>query len=223
MTPPAAALGLALALFGAGPVEAAVASPSPQQPQQPQQPPASPELVDATKVVDGLALDIRYATENNFTGKKLYDAARCLLRPRVAAGLAQAQALLKPKGYGLKVFDCYRPFSVQKKMWEAMPVRGLVAPPAKGGSNHNRGAAVDITLIKLDGSAVEMPTEYDDFGRAARINSPLPSKAAQRHRTILQDAMMRSGFKPMYMEWWHFDAEDPLQYKTLDLPLTPAE
>lgn len=191
---------------------------APEKPPPP--PPPPPELVDAVEAVPGLALDVRYATENNFTGKKLYDVARCLLRPQVAKDLAKAQAFLKPKGYGLKVFDCYRPFSVQKKMWEVMPVNGLVAPPAKGGSNHNRGAAVDITLIKLDGSEVEMPTGYDDFGKAARINSTLPTKEAQRHRTILQDAMIRAGFKPMYMEWWHFDADTPLQYKTLDVPLT---
>ena len=80
----------------------------------PAKPPPEPELVDATKVVPGLALDIRYATADNFTGQKLYDVARCLLRPKVAESLAKAQALLKPKGYALKVFDCYRPFSVQK-------------------------------------------------------------------------------------------------------------
>jgi len=182
-------------------------------------PAAEPELVDAVEAVPGLVLDIRYATEKNFTKQKLYPAARCLLRPQVARDLARAQALLKPKGYGLKVFDCYRPFSVQKRMWEAMPVRGLVAPPDGGGSHHNRGAAVDLTLIKLDGSEVEMPTDFDDFGKAARINSTLPSKAAQRHRTVLQDAMLRAGFKVMYMEWWHFDAESPLQYKTLDVPI----
>jgi len=213
VTPAAAALGLSLWLVaaGAGAPPAARAAPA-----------AAPELVDAAEVVPGLVLDIRYATENNFTGKKLYDAARCLLRPQVAANLAKAQALLAPKGYGLKVFDCYRPFSVQKKLWEAKPVRGLVASPAKGGSNHNRGAAVDLTLIRLDGSEVEMPTEYDDFGKAARVNSTLPSKAAQAHRAILQAAMVRSGFKLMYMEWWHFDAENPLQYKTLDVPLVAA-
>jgi len=178
------------------------------------------QLVDATLVVPNLALDIRYATENNFTGQKLYDAARCLLRPQVAQSLAKAQAWLEPKGYRLKVFDCYRPFSVQKRMWEVKPVPGLVAPPSKGGSNHNRGAAVDLTLISRDGSEVEMPTDYDDFSKAARMSSTLPSKAAQRHRAMLQEAMVRAGFKPLYMEWWHFDADNPLQYKTLDLPLS---
>lgn len=183
-------------------------------------PPLAPDLVEATEAVPDLVLDIRYATSNNFTGQVLYEAARCLLRPKVAERLARAQEILRPKGYRLKVFDCYRPFSVQKKLWEVMPVSGLVAPPARGGSNHNRGAAVDVSLVRRDGSAVEMPTEYDDFSKAARINSKLPSERAQRHRTILQDAMIRAGFKPMYKEWWHFDSEDALTYRTLDIPLS---
>lgn len=185
----------------------------------PAKPPPAPDLVDATKVVPGLVLDVRYATEHNFVGKKLYPVARCLLRPAVADKLAKAQAILDAKGYGLKAFDCYRPLSVQKVMWEAKPVKGLVAPPSGGGSNHNRGAAVDISLVKKDGSDVEMPTDYDDFSKAARINSKLPSEAAQRHRMILQDAMIRAGFKVMYMEWWHFDDAEALQYRTLDVPL----
>ena len=185
----------------------------------PARPAPAPELVDATKVVDGLVLDVRYATERNFTKVKLYEAARCLLRPAVARKLAQAQALLRRKGYRLKAFDCYRPLSVQKKMWAVKPVRGLVAPPWGGGSNHNRGAAVDVSLVRLDGSEVEMPTDFDFFGKAARVNSTLPSKAAQKHRWILQDAMIKAGFKLMYMEWWHFDDPDALRYRSLDLPL----
>jgi zinc D-Ala-D-Ala dipeptidase len=185
----------------------------------PARPGDASELVDATAVVPGLVLDLRYATVNNFAKVRLYDAARCLLRPKVAQKLAKAQKLLAKKGYALKAFDCYRPFSVQKKMWEIVPVRGLVASPEKGGSNHNRGAAVDASLARLDGSPVEMPTDFDDFSKAARINSKLPSEAAQRHRTVLQDAMTRAGFKTMYMEWWHFDDEDALDYKTLDIPL----
>jgi zinc D-Ala-D-Ala dipeptidase len=176
-------------------------------------------LVDAAAMVSGLQLDIRYATENNFTKTRLYDVARCLLRPKTAHKLAKAQKLLKKKGYALKAFDCYRPFSAQKAMWAKVPVRGLVASPAAGGSNHNRGAAVDVSLARLDGTAVEMPTDFDDFGKAARINSRLPTEEAQRHRTILQDAMTRAGFATMYMEWWHFDDPDALDYPTLDVPL----
>ncbi len=184
-------------------------------------PPSPAPLVDATLAVRGLVLDLRYATENNFLKRKLYEAPRCLLRPSVAARLAVAQKALREKGYGLKIFDCYRPFSVQKIMWDAVPERGLVAPPSLGGSNHNRGAAVDVSLVRLDGSSVEMPTDFDDFGKAARTNSLLPGKAARHHRAILQEAMASAGFKLMYMEWWHFDDPDALRFSTLDEPLRP--
>jgi zinc D-Ala-D-Ala dipeptidase len=200
-----AALAAPLALF-------ALAAPGAQ-------PPARAALIDAAEVVPGLILDLRYATEENFVHRRLYASARCLLRPSVAARLAAAQAALERRGYRLKVFDCYRPFSVQKAMWEAMPRRGLVAPPSLGGSHHNRGAAVDASLVRKDGSPVEMPTEFDDFSRAARINSPLPSQAAQRHRAILQEAMTGAGFKLMYMEWWHFEDPEALGFSTLDEPL----
>ena len=108
---------------------------------------------------------------------------------------------------------------MQKKLWEKVPVKGLVASPADGGSNHNRGAAVDVSLVSLEGAEPEMPTDFDDFSKSARINSKLPSQKAQRHRTILQDAMAKAGFKLMYMEWWHFDDDQPGLYKVLDLPL----
>jgi D-alanyl-D-alanine dipeptidase len=179
----------------------------------------SPVLVDATAVIPDLVLDIRYATKENFLKKRLYPAARCLLRPSVAEKLAKAQRTLRIRGFGLKVFDCYRPFSIQKVMWEAMPVRGLVAPPSIGGSLHNRGAAVDVSMVRLDGAKVEMPTDFDDFGKAARINSTLPSTRAQKNRSILQRAMIEAGFKPTYMEWWHFDDTKGLEYKLLDSPL----
>lgn len=181
--------------------------------------PAEPALVDAAERVPGLVLDLRYATENNFLKRRLYRAPRCLLRPGVAARLAAAQAALRPLGFGLKVFDCYRPFSVQKILWDAVPQRGLVAPPALGGSNHNRGAAVDASLVRLDGSPVAMPTDFDDFSKTARINSMLPTREAQRHREILQSAMTAAGFKLMFMEWWHFDDPDALRFRALDDPL----
>lgn len=182
-------------------------------------PPAEAALVDAAERVPGLVLDLRYATENNFLKRRLYRAPRCLLRPSVAARLAAAQAALRPLGFGLKVFDCYRPLSAQKIMWDAVPQRGLVAPPALGGSNHNRGAAVDASLVRLDGSPVPMPTDFDDFSKAARINSKLPTREAQRHREILQSAMTAAGFKLMFMEWWHFDDPDARRFRALDDPL----
>lgn len=192
---------------------------APQAAPPPPPAPAESALVDAAERVPGLILDLRYATEDNFLKRRLYRSSRCLLRAEVAARLAAAQAALRSQGFGLKVFDCYRPLSVQKVMWDAVPQRGLVAPPSLGGSNHNRGAAVDASLARLDGSPVSMPTDFDDFSRAARINSKLPSREAQRHREILQSAMTAAGFKLMYMEWWHFDDPDALRFRALDLPL----
>ncbi len=178
-----------------------------------------PQLVDAAEVVDGLLLDIRYATAQNFVGRPLYAKARCLLLPGVAKRLAKAQALLRAKGYALKVYDCYRPRSIQRALWEAHPVRGEVAPPGGKGSNHNRGAAVDVGLARLDGGDVAMPTEYDDFSEAAWAASERPSAEAKRHRAILQDAMRRAGFTTIKREWWHFDAPEGREAAPLDQPL----
>ena len=116
--------------------------------------PNKADLVDVKRMIPGIVLDIRYATTNNFTGQKLYPAARCCLRREAAVNLKAVQQELHAMGLGLKVFDGYRPLSVQKKMWAVYPNPGYVADPAKG-SRHNRGAAVDLTLVKLDGS--ELP------------------------------------------------------------------
>lgn len=183
------------------------------------QKPSSEKLIDATSVVPGLAVDIRYATPNNFTKQALYDSACCLLRPQVAAKLARAQELLIGQGFRLKTWDCYRPLSVQKIMWDIMPVKGLVASP-QNGSNHNRGAAVDVTLVYPDGQPVKMPTEFDDFSKAARAFSTLPSSKAQRHRAILQKAMKKAGFLTISSEWWHFNAAHARKYSLLDIPLS---
>ncbi|MFN7132812.1 MAG: M15 family metallopeptidase [Myxococcales bacterium] len=181
--------------------------------------PKAPQLVDATAVVPELALELRYATEDNFLKKRLYERPVCLLRPEVAQRLARAQRTLMKQGFRLKAWDCYRPLSVQREMWNAVPVRGLVAPPDRGGSNHNRGAAIDCTLVTLAGEPVEMPTDFDSFTREAHATSPLPSKAARRHRDLLRAAMLEAGFTPVRLEWWHYDAPDAKSFPTLDAPL----
>ena len=137
---------------------------------------AGDELVDVERVIPGIVLDIRYATTNNFTGQKLYPVARCCLRREAAENLKAVQEELRGIGLALKVFDGYRPLSVQKKMWAVFPHPGFVADPAKG-SRHNRGAAVDLTLIKLDGTEVPMPTPFDDFTpKAHRDYMDLPAE-----------------------------------------------
>jgi zinc D-Ala-D-Ala dipeptidase len=174
------------------------------------------DLVDVQRVVPGVLLDIRYATTNNFTGQKLYPVARCCLRKEPAEHLKEVQDELRTMGYGLKVFDGYRPLSVQKKMWEIYPHEGYVANPAKG-SRHNRGAAVDLTLVKLDGSAVSMPTEFDDFTeKAHRRYMELPEDQIQ-HRELLSRVMREHGFHGLPTEWWHFDYKGWEQYEILDI------
>ena len=179
-------------------------------------PPA--ELVDIQSVEPSIRLDIRYATPDNFTRERLYPVARCLLRPEVAARLATAQAALAPQGIGLKVFDCYRPLSVQRRMWALVPDDRYVADPAKG-SRHNRGAAVDVTLVHADGTELVMPTSYDDFSpRAHRDNHALP-RTVRANRALLDRAMTEAGFVGLPTEWWHFDATDWERYEILDVPL----
>ncbi|MCP3141757.1 D-alanyl-D-alanine dipeptidase [Pyxidicoccus xibeiensis] len=176
------------------------------------------KLVQATTVVTDLVEDLRYATADNFLKKKVYpDTARCLLLPESAQRLKKAADVLRPQGYRLKVYDCYRPRAVQYEMWKIMPVPGYVADPKKG-SNHNRGGAVDLTLVTLDGKAVEMPTEFDSFTEQAHHGYAGGTEASRKHREILREAMVGAGFSPNRMEWWHYDLPDAKTRPVLDVP-----
>jgi len=174
-----------------------------------------PALVDVATVAPGIRLDIRYATAKNFTGRALYPAARCLLRPGVAERLARAQEAAAAQGLGLKVFDCYRPLSVQRAMWTLVPDERYVADPAKG-SRHNRGAAVDLTLTDGAGGPLEMPTDHDDFSKRAHRGSRSASPAARANAQHLEDVMKAEGFEPLPTEWWHFDAPGWEKYPLSD-------
>lgn len=176
------------------------------------------DLVDLESAVRGIVLDIRYATTNNFTGKQLYPVARAVLRRPVADKLAAAQKELAEQGLGLKVFDGYRPLSVQRRMWEVFPNPGYVADPAKG-SRHNRGAAVDLTLIRLsDRSELPMPTDYDDFTPKAHRNYTGATAEQIRNRELLERVMEKHGFIGLGTEWWHFDDADWQDYELMDIP-----
>lgn len=176
-------------------------------------------LVDIHSINRNIVLDIRYATTNNFLNQKLYPVAKCALRKEVAEKLSQVQTDLETMGLGLKVYDCYRPLSVQKKMWEVLPDSRYVANPATG-SRHNRGAAVDVNLIDLStGKELEMPTEYDDFSEKA-WRSYLGNKSeVQRNSELLETQMKKYGFEPLITEWWHFDAVGWEKLGILDVPL----
>lgn len=189
--------------------------------------PATPEaagLVDITKAAPDVRLDIRYATPNNFTHVTVYPAARCYLRADVAARLARVQAALEKQGLGLKVFDCYRPFSIQKKFWALVPNEDWVAKPVEKdgkpvtGSKHNRGAAVDLTLVDAKGNEVPMPSGFDDFTAKARRDYTGSSAEALANSKLLEAAMVKEGFEPLPTEWWHFDGPGWQQDDLLDVP-----
>ena len=177
-------------------------------------------VVDATEVVKDLVVDMKYATPDNFLKQKVYpDGARCMLLPEAAERLAKAAEKLRGQGYRLKVYDCYRPIAVQWQMWKILPKPGYVANPKKGG-NHNRGAAVDLTLTTMDGTEVEMPTEFDSFEPKAHHSYKGGTEASRKHREILRAAMEGAGFKRNAMEWWHYDLPGATKLPVLDVPFT---
>ena len=175
-------------------------------------------LVDIRTVNRNIRLDIRYATTNNFLKRKLYPIAKCALRSSVAQKLGKVQTDLEKIGLGLKVYDCYRPFSVTKQMWEFLPDPNYVANPARG-SRHNRGAAIDLTLVDRTGKELEMPTPFDDFTTKAHRDYAGGSAQSRKNRQILEDAMKKQGFIGITTEWWHFDSEDWQKFAILDIPL----
>lgn len=199
------AISLVIALFIHNPI--GVASPNPSA------------LVDLEAVDSRILLDIRYATTNNFVKQKLYPQARCILRAAVAQQLSQVQTDLEKQGLGLKVYDCYRPLAIQRVFWQFKPDSRYVANPAIG-SRHNRGAAVDITLVDRTGKEQPMPTDFDDFTeRATRTYNNLPENV-RHNRQLLEDAMVKAGFTPLATEWWHFDGKGWRDYAIRDIPFS---
>lgn len=175
-------------------------------------------LVDISSVNPNIVIDIRYATSNNFMKRKVYPVARCALRASVARRLSQVQEDLEKQGLGLKVYDCYRPLSVQRLMWDILPDSRYVANP-RTGSRHNRGAAVDLTLVDSNGNELEMPTEFDDFSEQAHRNYRGGSPESRKNRQILENAMKKHNFIPLPTEWWHFDAAGWQKFSLLNVPL----
>lgn len=179
----------------------------------------APKLVEAKTVVTDLVVDLRYATEDNFLHKQVYpDGSRCLLLEDSVKRLKVAAEALRRQGFRLKVWDCYRPHAVQFEMWKIFPKPGYVAEP-KAGSNHNRGGAVDLTLVTLDGEDVELPTPFDTFSKAAHHGYDGGTEASRANREVLKAAMEQAGFVKNAMEWWHWDLPDAKRRPILDEPL----
>ncbi len=172
----------------------------------------------ATEEVSGIRLDIRYATENNFMGEQLYPVAKAVLRKPAAESLTEVQEELRDQGLGLKVFDGYRPYEVTERMWEPYQDPDYVADPAEG-SRHNRGCAVDLTLVDGNGRELLMPTSFDDFSeRAGHDYEDLPEEAI-RNRDLLREVMESHNFVALETEWWHYDCQDFERFELLNLPL----
>ncbi len=178
--------------------------------------PSWARMVDIRSINRNIRLDMRYATTNNFLNKKVYPVAKCALRAEVAENLSKVQQELETMGLGLKVYDCYRPLSVQRQMWAIMPDSRYVANPAKG-SRHNRGSAVDVTLVDRYGKELEMPSEFDDFSERAYRDYQGSSAEAQRHIKLLEEVMQKHGFTSIITEWWHFDAVGWQKFSILDI------
>jgi D-alanyl-D-alanine dipeptidase len=174
-------------------------------------------LCDITHVDPSIQVDMRYAARDNFLKEAIYPVNRCLLRADVAERLARVQRRLEAEGFGLRMWDCYRPQSVQQRMWDLVPDTRFVADPLVG-SKHSRASAVDVTLVDKNGNPVEMPTKHDDFSERARRDYKALPPAALRNRKILEDAMTAEGFIPLPTEWWHFDDPEWKSAPLLDQP-----
>lgn len=177
------------------------------------------DMVKIQDVDAGIVLDLRYATENNFIGRPVYPANVALLRRETAVKLAAANAELMEYGFQIKVWDAYRPYHIHQLLWSLAGDKQHFFADPRYGSMHNRGAAVDITMVDSWGREVEMPTDFDDFTGQAHRESPDMSPAAKANMDLLTNVMIRNGFQTIDFEWWHFEDNQWAQYPLLDLPL----
>jgi zinc D-Ala-D-Ala dipeptidase len=175
-------------------------------------------MTDLAAMVPGIVLDLKYATVHNFTQKQLYPSGqKTFLRCKAALALQKVQTALKTRGLGLKVFDAYRPYSATKLMWEIVKDDRYAADPRKG-SGHNRGAAIDLTIIDLaTGKELVMPTAFDDFTEKAHHDYPHLTAEQLANRQLLKDVMEQYGFKALDTEWWHYYWPENKTYDLLDL------
>lgn len=157
--------------------------------------------------------DMKYATADNFLKEKVYDCAECYLRVKTVKAMMKANDKFMEKGFKIKIYDCYRPLDIQKKMWAIVSNPEYVANPSKG-SIHNRGGAIDISLVDKNGSELDMGTKFDFFGIEAGHNYDKLPKNVLSNRKLLKKILLRYNFKSFDSEWWHYNLKnanfDPL-------------
>lgn len=176
--------------------------------------PADTDFVRIMDYIPDIVIDLKYATVDNFTGTVIYDFKDAYLRYGTVKKLAVAQEKFKAMGYYIKIWDAYRPFAAQEKLWQVCPNPRYVANPANGMKAHNLGGTIDMTLVTFDGNEVEMPTAFDDFSlRADRDYSDVSETAAENAR-MMESVMTECGFRGYAGEWW--DYSDTTAYEAYD-------
>jgi D-alanyl-D-alanine dipeptidase len=181
------------------------------------------ELVDLAQFIPGIILDIRYSTTNNFTHEKIYDQAKAYARKTVALSLKTAQEDFRKLGMGIKIYDAYRPYKATVKFYELYHDTTYVASPYVG-SRHNRGCALDMTLVDLKTkSELSMPTPYDSFQKEAWPTTPIQDPVRRKNRELIIAVMERHGFKVNASEWWHFDFVGYQKYEVMDVDFSELD
>ena len=182
------------------------------------------QMIEVKSSIPTIVYDLRYSTNNNFTKERLYkDGSKTFLRKPVVQALADVQKELNSIGYGLKLFDAYRPYKVTQKIWNLVGDVRFAADPKKG-SNHNRGLAVDLTIIDLKtGNELDMGTGFDSFSDTAHTSFTQLPKKSLRNRFLLKEVMIKHGFHIFETEWWHFFWENDRDYSVLDLSFKELE
>ena len=179
--------------------------------------PAVHQLVPLETVKPPVLPEVRYATRHNLTGEVLYARPLVFLHRDTARALARVQRDLQRRGLGLKIWDAYRPLSVQRKMWDLVRDERYVSDPAKNKGRHTRGTAVDVTLIDKLGRELPMPSDFDDFSERAHRTYRGGTAEERSNRQLLQTVMEKHGFTGYPTEWWHFDLKNWEKYPALDV------
>ncbi|HWR40608.1 MAG TPA: M15 family metallopeptidase [Patescibacteria group bacterium] len=179
---------------------------------------ANHHLVRVNDIDPTILVDLRYASTNNFTGQRIYACNVCLLKPETAVRLVAANQEFAKNGYRIKIWDAYRPLAVQKLFWDLVQDENFVAPPSRG-SRHNRGGAVDVTLVDTNGRELNMPSAFDDFSARAFRNSPEMTAVARQNVEYLTRVMEQHGFCSIDSEWWHFEDREAVNFPLLDIDM----